>query len=49
MGGGGDGGGGLMVWLLTLLHAQQPKLYGVLAVLSTIGLILLTDFKGFKD
>ena len=24
---------------LTLLHSEQPKLYGVLAVLSAIGLI----------
>ena len=29
-----------MLWL-TLLHSEQPELYGVLAVLSAIG------FKGF--
>ena len=25
-------------YILTLLHSEQPKLYGVLAVLSAIGL-----------
>ena len=29
----------LVVLALTLLHPEQPKLYGVLAVLSAIGLI----------
>ena len=31
----------LLIWLymyLTLLHSEQPKLYGVLAILSAIGL-----------
>ena len=28
----------LIICLLTLLHSERPKLYGVLAVLSAIGL-----------
>ena len=31
---------------LTLLHSEQPKLYGVLAVLSAIGLRLGPSFEG---
>ena len=30
--------------LLTLLHSERPKLYGVLAVLSAIGLMLTTSY-----
>ena len=29
---------GLVVHLLTLLHSEKPKIYGVLAVLSAVGL-----------
>ena len=32
----------LLISSLTLLHSEQPKLYGVLAVLSAIGLIMDT-------
>ena len=30
------------IFILTILHSEQPKLYGVVAVLSTIGLMKLT-------
>ena len=33
-----------MVSTLTLLHSEQPKLYGVLAVLSAIGLSIYQAF-----
>ena len=29
----------VLIFTLTLLHSEQPKLYGVLAVLSAIGLM----------
>ena len=32
-------------YILTLLHSERPKLYGVLAVLSAIGLINLNSEK----
>ena len=40
-----------MVSVLTLFHPEQPKLYGVLAVLSAVGLKILavfTIFLGYK-
>ena len=33
---------------LNLLHSEQPKLYGVLALLSAIGLNILTEFCPIK-
>ena len=32
--------GKLLIWLINPLHSEQPKLYGGLAILSAVGLML---------